>query len=447
MGLGFLRFHLTTQVQGFVRDFGQQSFIELNRGETFTLARKLEALTKPEQFECVMAKKAGITFFEEKKGKCEAGFLRERGLVSEPNSEIQIEFFLSPQKEFIWGLLAFLMLQLGLAAVMVYSQRRSFFLQHKMQLELAALARQVGHDIRSPLAVLKSLGSGEEGLSGAAAIRKNALVRLQNLASHLLGDSKHEGREPAGEWLPALIEEKSVEFRGSLVEIFIVWEEESLKGRYLGDSFVLRRALSNLINNSAEAGAKRVEIRISENLLDGKCVISVGDDGKGMAPEILAKVGRKNFTWGKTRGVGLGVHGSRQFVEFLGGTLTVNSTLGKGTQVVILLPSEKVVSVAVLIEDDEALAALWKVVAAKRGIDLFHFKSPEEFEAKKNGVPLSARIYLDLHFENSRANPERFGERLAAEGYEVFLCSGRAKLELSHFPWAKGISSKEPPWL
>jgi len=66
-------------------------------------------------------------------------------------------------------------------------------------------------------------------------------------------------------------------------------------------------------------------------------LITVADQGKGIAPETLPNIFRPFFTT-KGHGTGLGLSLARRIVESHRGTISVRSEVGKGTQFVIRLP-------------------------------------------------------------------------------------------------------------
>lgn len=448
LAIGFLRFQLQSSTKSFVRDFEQTSFVDLSRGETFTLARKLAPLTKVEQFDCVIGKKGSLVFFEEKKGPCTESFFRARGEIKEANSDITIEFYLRPQSEFLYGLALFFLLQAALAGLVFLSQREMFFQEHRFQFDLAALARQVGHDIRSPLAALGMLeGEGEIIKGSHERLRKDALARLKNLVASLLGEQQEETKEPLGNWLGSLVEEKQLEFKDSKVSIGAVWSKDLKSIMLPGDAYMWRRVISNLINNAVEAcksdaGSVAIE---AERCAEG-ISLSILDNGGGIPPHIMERMGERGFTFGKEGGLGLGVFGAKEFVESVGGQLQIVSQSSGGTKVRLVVPpvSQKIV----LIEDDTKLAELWKISAEKRGISIEYFDSPEAFEAEKASVKKDTPIYLDLNFPDSKIDPLAFGQSLREQGYsEIFVCSGQNAQELKKLRWAKGVCGKEPPWL
>ncbi|MFH5802525.1 ATP-binding protein [Alienimonas sp. DA493] len=81
--------------------------------------------------------------------------------------------------------------------------------------------------------------------------------------------------------------------------------------------------------------------RIGVNDADG-LRIAIRDDGPGMSPAVLARVGEPFFTTKEPgRGTGLGVFLARAVIERLGGSLTFDSAPGRGTTAHIFLPARR----------------------------------------------------------------------------------------------------------
>jgi signal transduction histidine kinase len=111
----------------------------------------------------------------------------------------------------------------------------------------------------------------------------------------------------------------------------------------------LRLALVNILTNARHAvlahgnpvGPGQSGIRVVTTRAPGeRVVIEVRDQGIGIAPEDLGRVFDPYFTTRRT-GTGLGLAISRNIIEGLGGTITVSSHAGSGTDVRIELRSEE----------------------------------------------------------------------------------------------------------
>lgn len=89
--------------------------------------------------------------------------------------------------------------------------------------------------------------------------------------------------------------------------------------------------LLDIAQNSISAGARHVDLRVEES--GERLVLTVADDGRGMAPEFLAAVTDPFTTTRTTRKVGLGLPLLRLAAEQTGGSLAVESQEGKGTTV------------------------------------------------------------------------------------------------------------------
>ncbi len=89
----------------------------------------------------------------------------------------------------------------------------------------------------------------------------------------------------------------------------------------------------DVARNSLEAGADRVDIEVIEDVEDDRLVIQVRDNGRGMDSAMLEAATDPFFTTRTTRAVGLGLPMLRKAAEAAGGTLTLSSRRGGGTEV------------------------------------------------------------------------------------------------------------------
>ncbi len=105
-----------------------------------------------------------------------------------------------------------------------------------------------------------------------------------------------------------------------------------------GDRVKLRQVLINLIGNAIKFTPQgRVQLQVSSKLVQEELLLSftVSDTGVGMTPQEIDHLfepfvqGNAGIT--SSEGTGLGLAISRKYVQLLGGDISVNSEVGKGT--------------------------------------------------------------------------------------------------------------------
>ena len=99
---------------------------------------------------------------------------------------------------------------------------------------------------------------------------------------------------------------------------------------------LMSRVIVNLLQNAYKYGGSNAHIRVSLHTDDsGKAVLSVSDDGPGIAPEYQDKVWQRFWqadpSHGEDGGCGLGLAMVKEIVQFHGGSVALDSTPGKGS--------------------------------------------------------------------------------------------------------------------
>ena len=89
----------------------------------------------------------------------------------------------------------------------------------------------------------------------------------------------------------------------------------------------------DIVENAITAKAKKIEILVMEEPGQNRLTIEIQDDGIGMDEEASQKAVDPFFTTRTSRRVGLGLSLLAQAAEEAGGTLRIESNLGKGTKV------------------------------------------------------------------------------------------------------------------
>jgi CheY-like chemotaxis protein/anti-sigma regulatory factor (Ser/Thr protein kinase) len=219
----------------------------------------------------------------------------------------------------------------------------------------------------------------------------------------------------------------------------------------------LGQVFLNLVVNAAQAlqegRAEHNEIRVSTRLEGERVVVEVSDTGPGIPPEIIGRIFDAFFTTKAVGvGTGLGLAISQRIVTDMGGELTVESEVGKGTTFRLALPvarngeSEPATPVTVvpltrrrgriLVVDDEALVLrgvkrilskehdVVAVVAAKKALALC--ASGEKFDLILCDLMMPDMTGMDLHRELLRVAPEQ-ADRM------IFLTGGAFTAKARHF--------------
>ncbi len=89
----------------------------------------------------------------------------------------------------------------------------------------------------------------------------------------------------------------------------------------------------DIVENSIVAKAKRIEIRVIEDIAENLFTVEIKDDGEGMDKATVKKVLDPFFTTRTTRKVGLGLPMLAQSTRESGGNIEISSQVGKETKI------------------------------------------------------------------------------------------------------------------
>jgi signal transduction histidine kinase len=104
------------------------------------------------------------------------------------------------------------------------------------------------------------------------------------------------------------------------------------------DRDIFKQALLNLMLNAEQAMPNGGELTIQATAAPGEVCLDLIDTGAGMPPEVLDRVFQPFFST-KAGGTGLGLPTTRKIIVAHGGTLDVQSEVGRGTKFTIRLPA------------------------------------------------------------------------------------------------------------
>ncbi|WP_417554571.1 ATP-binding protein [Microbacterium sp.] len=216
-----------------------------------------------------------------------------------------------------------------------------------------ARRRTISHELRNPLTAI--LGHIEllierDGMPDAVLdqlrVVDRAASRMERLIDDALSSPAKSQGDPGIDFDLAEIARSSLEGFAPAADSAGVTVESALDEplRLWGDAFRIRQVVDNVIGNAikyAQRGGK-VSVTGYRPTAD-EVAVTIADTGIGIAGPDLPRIFEREFRTELARargipGTGLGLSISREIIVAAGGRLEVESELGKGTEVSVVLP-------------------------------------------------------------------------------------------------------------
>ena len=297
-------------------------------------------------------------------------------MYDKPVQKVTLKDFI---KQNMLTLIAFLVLIIGLMLTLLHKERKSAqeavaltarlkesqeqLKQALQQAESASVAKtnflsNMSHDIRTPMNALMGYTMmlkprlKDEQLLGYVEKMEQSGNLLLSIINHVLDMARIEsGRMEVNEVytrvgidIEELISVFSLEAKKKNIRLLTSVQVEH--GHIMADLTKIKEIFSNLISNAIkytpEGGTVEFNVRELPCSRPGYACIQaeIADNGMGMSKEYLPMLfdafsRERNTTVGKISGTGLGMAIVKKLVEMMGGTIEVESELGKGSRFIV----------------------------------------------------------------------------------------------------------------
>lgn len=213
----------------------------------------------------------------------------------------------------------------------------------------------VSHELRTPLTAIKGWSetiaaspNDKETVKKGMRVIAEESERLSNMVEELLDFSRIQGGR-------FNLSKANMDVFAELTDAVIIYSEKARQENktllydepqeivtIFGDRNRIRQVFINIIDNAIKYSAVNGHIIVATAMTADSVIITVEDDGCGIAGSDLPKVKAKFYKANNTvRGSGIGLAVADEIVTAHGGTLDIESELGRYTRVVITLPIAK----------------------------------------------------------------------------------------------------------
>ena len=212
----------------------------------------------------------------------------------------------------------------------------------------------VSHELKTPLTTIKGFGEMMENgiITGAEDIKKyggtiyreaerllyliNDIIRLSEIEEHANSESDQVDVLRTAHDVEEILQNKAYNHK---VSVFVKGENVVIEGNQSYMTELLLNLMDNAVKYNNDGGSVWVEVsRSGEN-----AVIVVRDNGIGIAEKDRERVFERFYRVDKSRskqtgGTGLGLSIVKHIVAYHNGEIAISSSLGKGTEITVIIP-------------------------------------------------------------------------------------------------------------
>ena len=229
------------------------------------------------------------------------------------------------------------------------SESRAKLVQHEKLAALGQLAAAIAHEVRNPLAVIRSAAQNlrdtvpakDLDARRACTFITEEADRLGNLVNALLAFARPVRVSPVSMPIAELFERAVSATRDETsakrvqVQRPAEWEVGAINVDV--DPDLMTQVFVGLVANAIEAVLAGGEVRLEVQPNGRQIELAVADTGPGIPAELRSRVFEPFFTT-RAEGIGLGLAIARQIVEAHGGSIQVGQSVSGGARFAVILP-------------------------------------------------------------------------------------------------------------
>lgn len=210
----------------------------------------------------------------------------------------------------------------------------------------------VSHELRTPLTAIKGWSETILEMRSAETLIKGMRVitteteRLSSMVEELLDFSRIQNNR-------LMLQKDNTDILAELADAVLIYTERAAKNgikinyhepdgvaMIFGDKNRLRQVFLNIIDNAVKYTGNDGVINVEAVLKENSVEIRVSDNGCGISADDLPKVKNRFYKANNTvRGSGIGLAVADELTGLHSGKLEIESEIGKGTTVTIILPT------------------------------------------------------------------------------------------------------------
>ncbi|GAA0570121.1 XrtA/PEP-CTERM system histidine kinase PrsK [Rhizomicrobium electricum] len=205
------------------------------------------------------------------------------------------------------------------------------------------------HDLKNTAGQLSLLVQNAEKFGDNAAFRADMMETIRHAVDNLQGliGKLRDGSKPAQPAAPARVNVADIVARFALKKaaagvVFARDRGETLAFADIAQPAAFENALEHIVTNAIEASPEPGSVELSVAAASGRIRVAVRDRGPGMSADFIARELFRPLRTTKNKGLGIGAYQARAMMRDLGGDIEVESTVGSGTTVTLVLPGEDV---------------------------------------------------------------------------------------------------------